>query len=204
MHWGKMLKPNFDIEKGLHNEGFFFVAGVDEVGRGCLAGPVVAASVILPDLLFFQGINDSKKLSPKKREDIFDQISVEAISIGVGIIEPDVIDEINILQASLKAMECAIQNCNQQPDYVLLDGRELIASSIPQKPIIKGDSISLSIAAASIIAKVTRDRMMVEKECEFPGFSFSVHKGYPTKQHKSELQHHGATPIHRRSFRGVI
>ena len=190
-------------EKRLKEKGFQYIAGVDEVGRGCLAGPVLAAAAILPFPCKIKGITDSKKISPKKRDELYDEIFDEAISIGFGIVEHSEIDKINILQASLKAMQLAIESLSINPDYVLVDGSYSVPISIPQVTITKGDFKSITIGAASIVAKVKRDRMMSELEKLHPGFSFSVHKGYGTKAHFEELKKQGPSPIHRMTFRGV-
>ena len=179
------------------------IAGVDEVGRGPLAGPVVSSAVILPKYIDIPGVNDSKKLSEKKREFLFDEIKEKAVSIGIGIISEKEIDEINILQATYKAMRVALANLNQLPDIVLVDGNEANIGDYKQVNIIKGDQKSISIAAASIIAKVTRDRMMVKYDDIYPEYGFKNHKGYGTKFHIDALKEHYATPIHRRSFNPV-
>lgn len=192
------------FERELYLAGASLVAGVDEVGRGCIAGPVVAACVILPKDLQIAGVDDSKKLSPKKRDELFDVISKEAVSFGLGVVEPDEIDRINILQASLKAMRMALFSLRTQPSHLLVDGNFIVPEiSIPQRAIIGGDSLSLSIAAASIIAKVSRDRMMASMEEKYPDFSFAAHKGYGTKAHLDELRRSGPSPIHRKSFAPV-
>lgn len=191
-------------EKRLAEDGIAHVAGVDEVGRGCLAGPVFAAAVILPYPCGIEGIKDSKKLSPRRRETLFDAIREDAISYAFGVIGPAEIDEINILRASLKAMKLAIESLPVRPGYILVDGSHMVPVTIPQLVVPKGDNRSVSVAAASILAKVERDRFMGSMEKDYPGFSFSVHKGYGTAQHLSELKRHGATPIHRTSFKGVV
>jgi len=189
------------FENDLGNKGISVVAGVDEVGRGCLAGPVLAASVILPSNCGIQGINDSKKLSPKERDRLFDIIIDKAVAYGVGVVEAAEIDRINILQATLKAMSISLESLNVKPQFVLIDGNQALKDcKIPQKVIVKGDSRSISVGAASIVAKVTRDRMMAELENKYPNFKFSIHKGYGTKLHLEELAKHGPTAIHRKSF----
>jgi len=190
-------------EKEARNNGYNLVAGLDEAGRGPLAGPVVAASVILPETFSVPGIDDSKKISPKKRETLFDEIHYHAVAVGVGIVGPDEIDRINILQASLLAMAISVQNMDSEPDFLMIDGTFPISLDLPQKTIPKGDSLSISIAAASIIAKVTRDRIMGKYAKQFPVFDFAKHKGYPTKAHKEAIREHGVCPIHRQSFKGV-
>jgi len=193
----------WSYEKKARNDGYDAVAGIDEAGRGPLAGPVVAASVILPDPFPVSGIDDSKKISPKKRDKLFDEIHQHAIRVGVGIVGPDEIDRINILQASLLAMAISVRNLDSKPDYLLIDGTFPISSDLPQKTIPKGDSLSISIAAASIVAKVTRDRLMKSYAIEYPEFEFSKHKGYPTKAHKEAIFFGIINARNRRSFKGV-
>lgn len=190
-------------EKIAHAQGFQRIAGVDEVGRGPLAGPVMAAAVILPPGLHIPGIDDSKKLSPLKREILFDVITSKALAIGTGIVEPEIIDSINILQATRLAMLNAVGQLSPLPDFLLIDGITPINTSIPQKTIKKGDSLSLSIAAASIIAKVTRDRLMVEMDRRYPGYGFAGHKGYGSALHLEAIRQLGPCPIHRMTFGGV-
>ena len=176
------------------------ICGIDEVGRGPLAGPVVASAVILPkncDILY---INDSKKLSEKKREMLYDEIMEKAVAVGIGIVGPERIDEINILQATYEAMREAISKLSVQPDLLLNDAVKIPGVTLPQVSIIKGDAKSASIGAASIIAKVTRDRMMVEYDSIFPEYGFAANKGYGTAIHIAALKELGPTPIHRRSF----
>lgn len=176
------------------------ICGIDEVGRGPLAGPVVASAVILPkdcDILY---INDSKKLSEKKREMLYDEIMEKTVAVGIGIVGPERIDEINILQATYEAMREAICKLSVQPDLLLNDAVKIPGVDIPQVSIIKGDAKSASIGAASIIAKVTRDRMMVEYDSIFPEYGFAANKGYGTAIHIAALKELGPTPIHRRSF----
>ncbi len=193
----------WSFEKENQQKGYSHIAGIDEVGRGPLAGPVVSAAVILPQT--FQGleVKDSKKLSAKKRDDLYKLIYRDACSIGIGIVDASEIDRINILNASLLSMKFATENLKPQPGFLLIDGKFSISSTIPQKPIIKGDSLSISIAAASIVAKVTRDRMMERYHQDFPQFEFFKHKGYPTKAHRLAIQQYGYSPIHRKSFKGV-
>lgn len=177
-----------------------YICGIDEVGRGPLAGPVVAGAVILPkdDMILY--LNDSKKLSEKKREMLYDEIMNRAVATGIGMASPARIDEINILQATYEAMRMAIDNLKVRPDILLNDAVTIPQVDILQVPIIKGDSKSISIAAASIIAKVTRDRLMVEYDKVLPGYDFASNKGYGTKAHIAGLKELGPTPIHRRSF----
>lgn len=191
------------LENCLYNDGVVSIAGVDEVGRGCLAGPVLAASVILPKDCGIEGINDSKKLSPKKRDELFDKIIYGAISYGVGIVSSEEIDKINILQATLKAMKIAVECLKVKPQFLLVDGNQPLDTQIQQKLVVKGDVRSISVGAASIVAKVTRDRMMAEYDKKFPGYDFAIHKGYGTADHLAVLQKLGATAIHRKTFAGV-
>lgn len=194
-----------DFENQARAENFRFIAGVDEVGRGCLAGAVVAAAVIL-DLSkpLPAGLNDSKKLSEKKRLEIDAEIRATAIAISIAQIEAEEIDRINILQATKKAMRLAIENLDPQPDFLLIDAVQLKEIPTPQKAIIKGDAISASIAAASIIAKTYRDNLMREFDKIYPAYNFAKHVGYGTKAHYEALKEHGACPLHRKSFRGVV
>jgi len=187
-------------ENRLRKEGCLYIAGVDEVGRGPLAGPVVTAAVILPADFKLLGVDDSKKLSPKKRDELFDQIKEAAVCWSIGRREHDRIDEINILEATKEAMTDAILHLPIQPDHVLIDAVKLKNLEIPQTAIIKGDATSVSIAAASILAKVTRDREMEEMDKLYPGYDFASNKGYGTKAHYAGLSKQGPCPIHRRSF----
>ncbi len=191
------------FEKKAFQKGFSRIAGIDEAGRGPLAGPVVSAAVIIPISFQIPKISDSKKLTPKKRYYLYDKIYDLAVSVGIGIVDPFEIDRINILQAALLSMAIAVENLSPQPDCLLIDGKFLISSTLPQEAIPKGDALSVSIAAASIIAKVTRDRLMERYHLDYPQFGFSKHKGYPTKAHKRAIQKFGCCPIHRRSFKGV-
>jgi ribonuclease HII len=191
------------FEKKATAEGFKKVAGIDEAGRGPLAGPVVSAAVILPKNFSVNDVVDSKKLTAKNRARLYEEIYTHAVSVGVGIVDSVEIDRINILQASLLAMSMATQNLRPQPECLLIDGTFSISSHLPQKPIPKGDALSVSIAAASIVAKVTRDRLMEEYHAYYPQFGFSQHKGYPTRAHKEAIRKFGYCPIHRRTFRGV-
>ncbi len=199
-------EKNFDpliFEKRAFREGYNIVAGIDEAGRGALAGPVVAAAVIFPIDVKINGIDDSKKLTPSKRESLFDLIMEKSLEVGVGIGNHVLIDEINILQATLFSMKEAILKLSNRPDYLLIDGNCLIPVNISQQAIIKGDSSSMSIAAASIIAKVTRDRLMVEYEKVYPGYGFAGHKGYGSASHLAAIADLGPCDIHRKTFRGV-
>lgn len=191
------------FEKKATQDGYTKIAGIDEAGRGPLAGPVVSAAVILPQALPIAGVIDSKKLSASNRSRLYEEIYSHAVSVGIGIIDPAEIDRINILRASLLAMSIAVKNLRPQPECLLIDGPFQISSHLPQKPIAKGDALSVSIAAASIVAKVTRDRLMERYDEYYPQFGFSRHKGYPTRDHKAAIRRFGYCPIHRRTFRGV-
>ena len=196
---------SFDFEEQARSEGFLFVAGVDEVGRGCIAGPVVAAACIL-DLTkpVPQDLNDSKKLTEKQRDDIAEELRLNAVSFAVGEVDSDEIDRINILEATKLAMVKAIQKLKPSADYLLIDALRLKQISIPQKPIIKGDSIAYSIAAASVIAKTYRDALMKTYDVEYPQYGFASHKGYGCKTHYDAIREHGPCPLHRKTFRGVL
>lgn len=189
-------------ERRLSRSGYRSIAGVDEAGRGPLAGPVVAGAVILKDLSFKERIDDSKKLSPKRRDRAYKEIFEKAI-VGIGVVDEKTIDRINILRATKKAMALAIKNLEIPPDYVIVDGIVKVSTRSPIKCIVKGDSKSLSIAAASIIAKVTRDNLMLRYHRLYPQYGFARHKGYPTRDHKKALKAHGPSPIHRYSFQPV-
>jgi ribonuclease HII len=199
--------PTLVEEMALFEQGYSFIAGIDEAGRGCLAGPVVAAAVILPlgenTLELFDGVNDSKQLSQAARERLYTHIMQYASAVGVGIGSVKIIDERNILQATKYAMGLAIEQLTPAPQALLLDALTLPKIALPQRGIIKGDARSLSIAAASIIAKVTRDRLMVQLHEEHPEYGFDQHKGYGTAAHLAALRQYGATPHHRRSFAPV-
>lgn len=188
-----------EFETELYNNGINYIAGIDEVGRGPLVGPVVTAAVILPKDFYDERINDSKKLTEKKRELLYDVIMENAISVGIGISSEDVIDEINILNATKKAMIEAVNNLNIRPEHLLIDAVKLDID-IPQTSIIKGDAKSESIAAASIIAKVTRDRMMVELDKLHPEYDFKHNKGYGTKKHIEAIRKYGIIKEHRKTF----
>jgi ribonuclease HII len=188
-------------ESQLWTTGKKYIAGIDEAGRGPLAGPVVAAAVIFTQNIIIPGVNDSKKLSPVKREMLYDLILEKALAIGVGLSNEQLVDEINILQATYRAMKEAIASLSIQPEHVLVDGKLISNFDLPQTAIVGGDGKCFSIAAASIIAKVTRDRLMVEYDRQFPQYGFAQHKGYPTKQHIRAIIKHGLCPIHRTSFK---
>ena len=194
----------YSFESEIRQLGFKSVAGIDEAGRGPLAGPVVAAAVILPHDYINGDIRDSKKLTPLQREEIFKTIRNDAISIGIGFVEPSVIDEINILRATLLAMEKAVMNLPTPTDYLLIDGRDTINLPIPQKAIIRGDSLSISVASASIIAKVSRDHVMEKYHQQFPDYNFFRNKGYGTREHREAIIKHGFCEIHRKSFKVKI
>lgn len=179
------------------------VVGVDEAGRGPLAGPVVAGAVLLPLDADYTLFKDSKKLSAKKREMLFALMQEQHFVYGVGLCSPEEIDTINILQASLLAMKRAVQNMKCQSEYLLIDGKFKIAMDLPQQALVKGEDKSASIAAASIVAKVTRDALMKEYDQQYPEYQFARHKGYPTKLHKALIVEHGICPVHRRTFKGV-
>lgn len=194
--------PDFSLESALWRRGLPRIAGVDEAGRGCLAGPVVAAAVVLAPDAHIDGLDDSKKLTPAARETLFEAIIADALAVGIGQGSPAEIDELNILHASLEAMRRAVRNLALAPDYLLIDGNRPIADAPwPQETVVKGDARSLSIAAASIVAKVTRDRLMVRLHDDYPEYGWAGHKGYPTASHYAALRTHGPSPHHRRSFR---
>ena len=188
------------IEDGCFDEGYQIVCGVDEAGRGPLAGPVCAAAVILPPHAEIPGLNDSKKLSDKRRRELFPVIKEQAIAYGIGIATEKEIDEINILQATYLAMERALAQLNVKPDMALIDGNRAKDFGLPVRTVVKGDSLSASIAAASVLAKVTRDDMMLEMAETYPGYGFEIHKGYGTKAHYAALTELGPSPIHRMTF----
>jgi ribonuclease HII len=207
-----MMKPT-DREKELErlkrmtryemeavSQGYCNVAGIDEAGRGPLAGPVVAACVMLPEYCIIEGVNDSKKLSPAKREKLYDIILDRAVSYDIGIVDEKRIDEINILNATKLAMKMAVEQMDIKPDMLLIDAVRLDDLDIPQNSIVKGDELSISIAAASIIAKVSRDRMISEADSQYPEYGFNRHKGYGTAEHINAIKKYGICPIHRISF----
>ena len=188
------------IEEELFAQGYSLICGVDEAGRGPLAGPVCAAVVILPRGLEIPGLNDSKKLTDKKRRELFPIIKEQAIAYGIGLADHREIDEINILQATFLAMERAIAQLSVRPEFALVDGNREKDFGLPVKPVVKGDSLSANIAAASVLAKVTRDDIMEAMALDYPQYGFEVHKGYGTKAHYEALRVHGASPIHRMTF----
>ena len=193
-----------EFENKAREEGHVFIAGIDEAGRGPLAGPVVAAACILDPKELILGLDDSKKLTEKKREALFIEIKEKAIAFSIVAKGPDVIDEINILEATKQAMRECVANLKVKPDMLLIDAVKLDGTGVEVNPIIKGDAKSNSIAAASILAKVTRDHMMIDYDKEYPGYGFAKHKGYGTKDHYAAIRELGMTPIHRRSFLKVI
>ena len=190
----------WEIENELYREGFQVICGVDEAGRGPLAGPVCAAAVILPMGLEIPGLTDSKKLTDKKRRELFPIIKEQAIAYGIGLASHEEIDEINILQATYLAMERAMQQLSVRPDIAMIDGNRAKDFGLPVRTVIKGDSLSANIAAASILAKVTRDDLMTELALQYPEYGFDVHKGYGTKAHYEALRNYDASPVHRKSF----
>ena len=192
--------PTYEIEEKMSAEGYNAVCGIDEAGRGPLSGPVCAAAVILPRGLIIEGLNDSKKLTAKKREKLFDIIIQNAIAYGIGLASPEEIDAINILNADMLAMKRAIEALQTPADFALVDGNIARDLPIPAMPVIKGDALSYSIAAASVLAKVTRDRLCLEDDKNYPEYGFAKHKGYGTKDHMDALRRLGPSPIHRKSF----
>ncbi|SEM48040.1 RNase HII [Syntrophus gentianae] len=189
------------FEEEAYQKGYRVIAGIDEAGRGPLAGPVVAAAVILPRGYCNPEITDSKKLSAKKRERLYEVIKKEALAVGVGVMEPHRIDQVNILQATLLAMAEAVEDLSSPPDYLLVDGLHRVPLDIPQKTVVKGDALSVSIASASIIAKVSRDQIMEIYHRQFPQYNFLKNKGYGTREHREAILSHGLCKIHRRSFK---
>ncbi len=196
------MRPE-EVETCLHAAGYHLIAGVDEAGRGSLAGPVVAAAVILPPTCVIDGVDDSKALSAHRREQLDLAIRTEAMAIGFGVIQEEVVDAINILQATMLAMRRAIEALNPPPDFVLIDGNRSPNCSSPHRLIPSGDRLCFSISAASILAKVGRDRIMQAYDLALPQYGFGRHKGYGTPEHLSAIARFGASPIHRKSFRGV-
>ncbi|CAG7603297.1 Ribonuclease HII [Paenibacillus solanacearum] len=188
-----------EYEQNLWQQGKQLIAGVDEVGRGCLFGDVVAAAVILPRGLVLEDVNDSKKLSEKKRDALYEVIMAEALAIGIGIVDVRTIERINIKQAARLAMKTAVGRLDPDPDFLLVDA-EKVDSDTEQLAVIHGDALSQSIAAASIIAKVTRDRMCLQWDQQFPEYGIAIHKGYATKMHRARIMEFGATPMHRKTF----
>ena len=192
--------PNFEYENKIYEKGYTTVCGCDEAGRGPLCGPVVAAAVILPNDTVIEGLDDSKKLTEKKREKLFEIIKEKAVAYAIAEASPEEIDEINILNASMLAMRRAVEKLEVKADFALIDGNCSRGFDIPTETVVKGDSKSYSIAAASILAKVTRDRGCAELDKEYPMYGIAKHKGYPTKDHMEAVRKYGPSPIHRKSF----
>ena len=190
----------YEYENLLKEKGYSLICGVDEAGRGPLAGPVFAAAVILPEGLDDLGINDSKKLSEKKRDALFDLICEKAVAYSIASASEKEIDEINILNATFLAMKRAVEGLSVKPEFALIDGNRKPNTGIEEMPLVKGDAKSISIAAASILAKVSRDRCLLELDKQYPEYLFSKHKGYPTKLHYEKIKEHGISPVHRLSF----
>ena len=201
--WPDLPPDPFLFEKDLYRKGHTLVAGLDEVGRGPLAGPVVAACVVLPVECNYRQFVDSKKISPSIRQELRCELDEINAMIGIGIVAEAEIDRINILQASLLAMKKALLSMERQPDFLLVDGKFPVPIAIPQQTLVKGESKSASIAAASIVAKIYRDEMMEGYHKQFPCYNFSKNKGYPTEEHRRAVREHGPCEIHRRSFKGV-
>ena len=193
----------YQYEKELWKNGINLIAGMDEVGRGPLIGPVVTACVILPKDFVLDGLTDSKKLSEKKREEFYDYIMEHAISVGIGMMDEKVIDEVNIYEATKLAMYQAVEKSKVKPEHVLIDAMKLDKLEMPSTSIIKGDAKSISIAAASVIAKVTRDRMMIELDKKYPMYGFKSHKGYPTKKHIEAIKEYGLINGYRKTFKPI-
>ena len=196
------LEQMLRYEKELYQAGYQRIAGIDEVGRGPLAGPVVAAAVILPPGCKIKGLNDSMKIPKKKHQEIYQAVMDKALAVGIGLMDSEIIDQVNIYEATKLAMKEALSKLSLKPDYLLIDAMKLDVE-IPQESIIKGDANSLSIAAASIVAKVTRDKLMTDYDKEFPGYDFAQNAGYGTKSHLQGLERNGVTPIHRKTFEPV-
>jgi ribonuclease HII len=194
----------WDVEKNLWDRGYRYLAGIDEAGRGALAGPVVAAVIVLPPYVEIPRVDDSKRLRRTVRELLYAQIQSLAMSIGVGIVAAETIDQVNIRQATLKAMMAALQDAAQDVEYLLIDGHDTVPLPLSQRAIARGDQTVGSIAGASIIAKVTRDRLMDTMEQQYPGYGFAQHKGYGTVAHLQAIRQYGPCVIHRRTFRGVM
>ena len=196
------IDPLF-FERAAHQRGYRYIAGIDEAGRGPLAGPVVAAAVILPALFDLPGLTDSKRLSARQRETLYPLIRNQAVAVGIGLASADDIDRYNILQATLRSMHQAVGRLNCAVDFLLVDGISRIPTAIPQETLKKGDLRSLSISAASIVAKVIRDRIMITYDKQYPEYGFARHKGYGTAEHMKSIARCGPTPLHRKTFRGV-
>jgi len=201
------IERMFSYERQVWAMGYKLIAGIDEVGRGPLAGPVVAAAVILPAEVYFQGLDEAKRLSGRRRHDLFDQIKEIAVSVGIGLVHPDGIDEASVMMATYKAMIKAVSDLSILPDYLLIDALHLPNVNHPQALIVGGEGLSCSIAAASVVAKVTRDDYMIEMDKFYPQYGFANHKGYGTVEHREAIERYGLCPIHRKTFgaeRGII
>ena len=192
--------PDYSIEQELHEKGYKYVCGIDEAGRGPLCGPVFAAACILPDGLYIEGLNDSKKLTEKKREKLFDIIKEEAVAYCIASASVEEIDELNILEADLLAMRRAIDGLSVKADFAIIDGNVARDFQIPAAAVVKGDATSMSIAAASVLAKVARDRICIDLDRDYPEYGIAKHKGYGTKDHMAALRKYGPSPIHRKKF----
>jgi ribonuclease HII len=197
-------QPMDFFERRYMKAGARLVAGIDEAGRGPLAGPVVAGAVILPFPGFREAVSDSKKLTPEKRDYFYERITETALAVGIGIVDAEEIDRINIGRATQKAMMAAVHQLQRQPDLLLIDGIMPLPLPLPQRTIVKGDNLSVSIAAASIIAKVTRDRIMIAYHEQYPEYNFARHKGYGTREHRQAIRMHGWCEVHRKTYRGVL
>ncbi|MGE3800505.1 MAG: ribonuclease HII [Candidatus Kapaibacterium sp.] len=198
------MLPTLELERELHLQGYRLVAGIDEAGRGALAGPVVAAVVILPDDFYLKGVRDSKLIPELKREVLYEQVISSVLAYGVGVVGNEVIDKINILQSTFVAMRMAVEQIPTRPDIALIDGRDAPNVGIPAKAVIRGDAISTSIAAASIVAKVTRDRIMRDCHALFPEYGFDKNKGYGTRTHREAIERVGSCTLHRLTFLGNL
>ncbi|MCQ2386772.1 MAG: ribonuclease HII [Clostridia bacterium] len=198
------IGPDYTLEEALQNDGYRFICGVDEAGRGPLSGPVVAAACILPLHREISGLNDSNKLSPQTRDELFDEIKEKALAYGIGMASPEEIDRINILNATMLAMKRAIAALPLPADFAIIDGNTAKDFPLPVKTVIKGDAVCCSVSAASILAKVTRDRICMEDDLKYPAYGFAKHKGYGTAQHMKVLRDIGPCPIHRKTFLGFL
>ena len=196
-------KPSRNHEKRLHKKGHHLVAGIDEAGKGAWAGPVVAASVILPAVVQLEGVNDSKLLSPKKRQQLFVKITAQALAWSVGVVGHEVVDKVGIVKATQRAMERAIKGLRVEPEYLLIDGTPFFKPETPHEFIVRGDQKMTNIAAAAIVAKVTRDKLMDSVHSAHPNYGFVAHRGYGTKGHQDALTEHGPSPVHRFSYRPI-
>ncbi|MCB0711023.1 MAG: ribonuclease HII [Ignavibacteriae bacterium] len=198
------MLPTLELERELQGQGYQLVAGIDEAGRGALAGPVVAAAVILPEDFSLKGVRDSKLIPELEREALYDKVISSVLAYGIGIVDNEVIDKINILQSTFVAMRTAVEQIQIRPDVALIDGRDAPEVGVPAKAVIKGDAISVSIAAASIVAKVTRDRIMRDHHALFPEYGFDKNKGYGTRTHREAIERVGSCTLHRLTFLGNL